>query len=118
MQTLKRNLTLWALLSLFALLMTLPGCTSSKPSKRDWQLQHYADSLTASRASKITDKQAAIAAIDMLNACECALTDSTQALQRTREKAKIDAKNAQTGGIITGSLGATIVYLIISAFRN
>jgi hypothetical protein len=117
MQTLKRNLTLWALLSFFALLMTLPGCTSSKPSKRDWQLQHYADSLIASRASKISDRQAAVAAIDMLNACECALTDSTIALQRTREKAKKDAKTAQTGGIILGALGGLVGFMIYAIFN-
>ncbi len=81
------------------------------------QLQQYADSLTASRASKITDRQAALAAIDMLNACECALADSTQALQRTREKAKKDNISAQKGGIVTGSLGATIVFLIISVLK-
>lgn len=80
-------------------------------------MQHYADSLTASRASKISDRQAAVAAIDMLNACECALTDSTQALWRTREKAKKEAKTAQTGGIILGSIGATVAYLIISLFK-
>jgi len=118
MKKFKKNTARLAFLLLIALLMILPGCTGSKPSRKDLQLQHYADSLTASRASKITDRQAAVAAIDMLNACECALTDTTQALQRTREKAKKDTKAAQTGGIITGSLGATIVYLIISAFRN
>ncbi|WP_428663556.1 hypothetical protein [Runella sp.] len=117
MKTFKPTPTLWALLLLLALMLTLPGCISSKPSKRDLQLQHYADSLTASRASKISDRQAAIAAVDMLNACECALTDTTQVLQRTREKAKTDARLAQTGGLITGSLGITIIYLIINLFK-
>jgi hypothetical protein len=117
MKKLPKNTTLWALLLLFALLMILPGCTGSKPSRRDLQLQHYADSLTASRASKITDRQAAVAAIGMLNACECALTDSTIALQRTREKAKKDVKSAQTGGIILGGLGGLLGFMIYAIFN-
>lgn len=97
--------------------MILPGCTGSKPSRKDLQLQHYADSLTASRATKITDRQAAVAAIDMLNACECALTDTTQALQRTRAQAKKDMKTAQNGGIIIGALGGLMGLMIYAIFH-
>lgn len=99
----RKNLIVW--LWLLCSSLTLQNCASSRNLNTESQKR---DSTIAYNASKISDGDAAIAAYDMLTACEKSLADSTVALQQTRKSIPKKVRQAKWQGVGIGGLGAVI----------
>lgn len=104
----KKNLIVWLWFLSSSLIAV--SCVSSRISSSGSQKR---DSTIAFNAQRISDADAAVAAYDMLTACEKNLADSTLALQKTRKSIPKKVRKAKWQGVGMGAASMLSIIIII-----
>ncbi|WP_164489865.1 hypothetical protein [Runella sp. SP2] len=113
MKRLKNKVTVW--LWLLVAIAILQNCVSLKPSNAELQKR---STTIASRASQISDADAAVICYDMLTNCEKSLADTTAKLHQVQAGIPDVKKNARNKGIYLGAGGMSLLTMLLLLFAN